>query len=133
MIDFNVLDNKGVTCLHNAVDAQDYEMFNILVSDPYIDVFKVDIFEFNKPRYLSVIFSAFHKILYKMEKIKMRKLFQQNIRDHYTDYKSSKMSISLASSSSPVPISVSNKTKKRFNLMNHSPKQSNPSDFYKQA
>ena len=59
--------------MHFAVEKQDHEIFRALINDPYLDVNAVDTEEFFKPRRLSVIFSAFHKILYRQEKRIMRK------------------------------------------------------------
>jgi len=64
----NIRDKKGMSPLHYAVDKQDYEMFLALIKDPYIDANSCETEDFYKPRRFSVIFSAFHKILYKKEK-----------------------------------------------------------------
>lgn len=73
--DFNILDKRGATPLHYAVEKQDHELFVALITDPYTDVNQVDSEELNKARRISVIFSAFHKILYAKEKLPMRRLF----------------------------------------------------------
>ena len=73
--DFNILDKRGMTPLHYAVEKQDHDLFLALISDPYIDVNKVDTEELNKARRSSVIFSAFQKILYCKEKLCMKKKF----------------------------------------------------------
>lgn len=39
VFDFNILDKKGQSALHYAVEKQDYEMFVTLLDDPYIDTF----------------------------------------------------------------------------------------------
>ena len=36
--DFNILDKRGATPLHYAVEKQDHELFLALVTDPYTDV-----------------------------------------------------------------------------------------------
>ena len=61
-------------------------MFNELIADKYIDPNIEDTIEFLKPKKYSVIFSAFHKILYRMEKFTMRKKFCEEVRDNYIDY-----------------------------------------------
>lgn len=43
--------------------------------DPWIDVNAIETDNFYKPRRLSVIFSAFHKMLYRKEKFIMRSVF----------------------------------------------------------
>lgn len=50
-------------------------MFLVLMSDPNVDVNILDDAEMQKARKFSVIFSAFHKILFSREKFKMRKKF----------------------------------------------------------
>ena len=62
-------------------------MFLILLDDPYIDVNLVELEKFLRPRRLSVIFSAFHKILYHKEKHQMRKGFQEDLNNLYVDFK----------------------------------------------
>ena len=64
VFDLNIRDRQGLSPLHFVVEKQDYTMFLILLEDPYIDVNQVEIDKFLRPRRLSVIFSAFHKILY---------------------------------------------------------------------
>ena len=59
--------------MHFTVEKQDYEIFKALIMDKFLDVNAVDKEEFYKARRLSVIFSAFHKILYREEKRIMRK------------------------------------------------------------
>ena len=90
MFNLNCFDKRGQTPLHYAVEKQDYEMFEALIQDPFIDANICDQHEFVKPRRLSVIFSAFHKILYRMEKFSMRKKFNEDIVREYTDYESNK-------------------------------------------
>jgi ankyrin repeat protein len=68
----NVRDKRGQTPLHYAVEKQDYDMFLTLLDDPYIDPNQLELDNYFKPRRLSVIFSAFHKMLYKKEKHIMR-------------------------------------------------------------
>ena len=53
-------------------------MFHAIIDDPYIDAAAVDTCEYLKARRLSVIFSAFHKMLYTKEKQLMRKKFAEN-------------------------------------------------------
>lgn len=74
----NMRDKRGITPLHYSIEKQDYDMFQCLLNDPYIDPFQVDS-DFIKPRKLTVIFSAFHKILYSREKIFMRKKFIKDL------------------------------------------------------
>jgi hypothetical protein len=47
-------------------------MFLTLLDDPYIDPNALELDQYFKPRRLSVIFSAFHKMLYRKEKHIMR-------------------------------------------------------------
>ena len=54
------------------MEKQDYEMFLTLLDDPYIDVNALEYDQYFKARRLSVIFSSFHKILYKKEKAVMK-------------------------------------------------------------
>jgi ankyrin repeat protein len=68
----NLRDKRGQTPLHYAVEKQDYEMFLTLLDDPYIDPNALELEQYFKPRRLSVIFSAFHKMLYRKEKHIMR-------------------------------------------------------------
>lgn len=49
-------------------------MFIALIRDEWIDPHSVDSEEFQKSRRCSVIFSAFHHILYHREKLAMRRL-----------------------------------------------------------
>ena len=72
MFDFNICDKRGHTPLHYAVEKQDHDLFSALINDPYINVNKYDDELFEKARRSSVIFSAFHKILYNKEKLPMR-------------------------------------------------------------
>jgi len=97
-------------------------MFVTLLDDPYIDTFKMDL-NYMKARVSTVIFSAFHKILYQREKIHMRRKFQNDLVKDYVDYnnvmiKSSSKSKSKAGTASPKPVSMSNKTRKDLDLSN---------------
>jgi len=60
-------------------------MFMTLLDDPFIDTYQVDS-NFMKTRVSTVIFSAFHKILYQREKIHMRRKFQNDLVKDYVDY-----------------------------------------------
>ena len=75
MFDFNTFDKRGHTPLHYAVEKQDHDLFVSLINDPYINPNEYDIEVYEKARRSSVIFSAFHKILYNREKYPMRKKF----------------------------------------------------------
>jgi hypothetical protein len=86
VFDLNLRDKRGNTPLHFAVDKQDHEMFMELIKDPFIDPFMIDESEMDKPRKLSVIFSAFHKILYHREKFVMKRIFTLDLINHYTDF-----------------------------------------------
>lgn len=72
VFDFNIKDKRGQTPLHFAVEKQDYDMFHALICDQWIDANIVENEDFYKARRLSVIFSAFHKMLYRKEKFPMR-------------------------------------------------------------
>lgn len=61
-------------------------MFKILLEDKFLNVHLHDEHDFVRARRLSVIFSAFHKILYQREKIQMRKRFYKEVNDHYTEF-----------------------------------------------
>jgi ankyrin repeat protein len=86
IFDLNMRDKRGHTPLHYAVEKQDYELFRIITTDKYINVHLHDEHEFLRPRRLTVIFSAFHKILYHREKMIMRKRFYQEVNDFYVDF-----------------------------------------------
>ena len=87
VFNFNLYDKKGFTPLHYAVDKHDYEMFLALLEDPYLDILKLDDTDLcMKPRRQTVIFSAFHKILYLFEKLAMRKLFQKTLMKDYISF-----------------------------------------------
>ena len=93
-----------------------------LLDDPYIDTFQIDL-NYMKARVSTVIFSAFHKILYQREKIHMRRKFQNDLVKHYVDYnnvmiKTNTKSKSKAGKTSPKPVSMSNKTRKDLDLSN---------------
>ena len=60
-------------------------MFAALLRDPYIDPSAPDS-DFMKPRRGTVIFSAFHKMLYSREKILIKKRFEQDLQTEYVDY-----------------------------------------------
>ena len=64
VFNLNLRDKRGQTPLHYAVEKQDYEMFQAIIQDPYVDANLPDTQDFSKARKLSVIFSAFHKMLY---------------------------------------------------------------------
>lgn len=74
VFDFNIRDKRGLTPLHYAVEKQDHEMFLALIRDEWVDPLAYDTEEFAKARRCSVIFSAFHHILYNREKLPMRRL-----------------------------------------------------------
>jgi hypothetical protein len=61
-------------------------MFLTLLDDPYVDPNELDLDTYFKPRRLSVIFSAFHKILYKKEKHLMRQAFSREVAANYVDF-----------------------------------------------
>lgn len=75
IFNLNVLNSRGHTALHYAIEKQDHELLLILLRDPYIDLFQVDEDRVCMPRRLTVIFSAFHKILYHREKLRAKALF----------------------------------------------------------
>ena len=85
VIDLNVRDKRGQTPLHYAIDKQDYEMFMTLLSDPFIDPCAPDS-DFMKARRGTVIFSAFNKMLYAREKIRMRRQFEADLQTEYVDF-----------------------------------------------
>ena len=62
-------------------------MFTILLTDPYIDVFALDE-NLLKPRRISVIFSAFHKVLYTREKLYIRRVFHKCLNTEFIDFHS---------------------------------------------
>lgn len=62
MFNLNILDKRGQTPLHYVIEKSYYDLFIILLADPYIDIYALD-FNLMKPRRISVIFSAFYKIL----------------------------------------------------------------------
>ena len=80
-------------------------MFQAIVQDPYVDANLPDTQDFGKARKLSVIFSAFHKMLYQKEKYPMKRVHAQvkqelsrgQIQPHYGHRV-------------PAPVSVSNKS-----------------------
>jgi ankyrin repeat protein len=88
VIDVNLKDKRGITPLHYSIEKQDYDMFQELLYDPYIDPFAVDS-DFMRPRRLTVIFSAFHKMLYSREKIYMRRKFCQDLVKDFVDFQNS--------------------------------------------
>lgn len=95
-------------------------MFMTLLEDPYIDTFKLDL-NYLKPRVSTVIFSAFHKILYQREKINMRRKFQMDLGKEYIDFNSIMIQNNQpdsVSSGNPQQVSVSNKTRKDLDLSN---------------
>lgn len=61
-------------------------MFSELIKDPFIDPSRLDGEELEKPRKLTVIFSAFHKILYAKEKLKMKRAFNNDLQENYIDF-----------------------------------------------
>jgi hypothetical protein len=61
-------------------------MFIEIIKDPFLDPFTTDNDEMEKARKSSVIFSAFHKILYNKEKYFMRRVFTSDLINHYTDF-----------------------------------------------
>ena len=71
------LQNMHIPDLHRAVEKQDYNTFLFLLRDRNTNVHCLDHENYNKARYYSVIFSAFHKILYSREKLTMRRYFAQ--------------------------------------------------------
>ena len=85
MFDFNILDKRGSTPLHYVIEKGDYDMFTILLKDPYIDIFAVDE-NLLKARRISVIFSAFHKILFSREKLAMKRVFNKCLWTEFVDY-----------------------------------------------
>lgn len=85
VVDVNIKDKRGITPLHYSIEKQDYEMFQWLLLDPYIDPFAVDN-DFMRPRKLTVIFSAFHKMLYSREKIYMRRKFSNDLAADFVDF-----------------------------------------------
>lgn len=74
VFDFNIRDKRGLTPLHYSVEKQDHELFLALIRDEWVDPLAHDTEEFAKARRCSVIFSAFHHILYNREKLPMRRL-----------------------------------------------------------
>lgn len=60
-------------------------MFLALLADPYLDILKLDE-NLAKPRDISVIFSAFHKILFKKEKYMIERGFRQDVQKEYIDF-----------------------------------------------
>lgn len=86
IFDFNILDKGGRTPLHYAVEVKDYEMLHALLQDPFIDPSKVDTDTYSKARRGTIIFSAFHKLLYQQEKLKVRRQYQRSVQGTSTDY-----------------------------------------------
>ena len=76
-----------MTALHYAVEKQDHDMYHSLMHSEFIDIFKLDE-EFLRPIQNTVIFSAFHKILYKREKLRALKLFNQDLLSNYIAFNS---------------------------------------------
>lgn len=90
-------------------------MFTVLLADPYIDVFALDD-NLLKPRRISVIFSAFHKVLYTREKLYIRKLFQKCLNTDFVDFHSVRklkpsITYSGAANDTPQPVAVINKVR----------------------
>lgn len=73
IFDFNQHDKKGLTPLHVVIENQDHLMLLEVCKDPFIDPTIVDLESLMKPRLRCAIFSAFHKILYRLEKRAMQK------------------------------------------------------------
>lgn len=73
------LQNNNYPDLHRIVEKQDYNTFLDVINEGKTDVNQVDKENYNKARFHSVIFSAFHKILYNKEKFYMRRLFALNL------------------------------------------------------
>lgn len=64
IFNFNLRNKRTQTPLHYAVEKQDHDLLVVLLRDKFIDPLTID-FEFCvKPRRKTVIFSAFHKLLY---------------------------------------------------------------------
>ena len=78
LFDFNQREKRGLTPLHFALEKQDHAMFLALIGDQWLDVNAADTEKVDRARRSSVIFSAFHKILYQREKIIMAKKFAEN-------------------------------------------------------
>ena len=125
VFDLNIKDKKGYTPLHYAVQNHDYQMFFELMQDEHIDPNIVDAQEFQKARKLSVIFSAFHKILYKKERRCMQRQFvrdqaaigaESNTVNLLSCLRPTLMIDSIGTKKIQAPISVSNKAKKNIDL-----------------
>ena len=108
MVNINQKDKRGITPLHYSIEKQDYEMFQLMLQDPYIDPFAVDN-DYMRPRRLTVIFSAFHKMLYSREKIYMRRKFCKDLTTDYVNFYNGNQKQSAAIPSS---VSVTNKVKR---------------------
>lgn len=57
-----------------------------MLEDPYIDCFQPDDESVTSARRLTVIFSAFHKILYHREKILARRAHYRSLKKDYVDF-----------------------------------------------
>ena len=75
IFNFNLRNKRGMTPLHYAIEKQDHELLFNLLRDKFIDPLIVDLENFGKPRRKTVIFSAFHKLLYQKEKLIVRRAF----------------------------------------------------------
>jgi ankyrin repeat protein len=85
LFNLNLLDKKGMTGLHYAVDKQDHDMFLALIQSSNLDIFQVD-FLYQRAIHNTVIFSSFHKILYKREKLRALKLFQKELISNFISF-----------------------------------------------
>ena len=85
IFDLNVRDKKEMTPLHYVLEKQDHQMCISLLGSPDVDIYLLD-GEFQRPKHLTVIFSAFHKMLYKKEKMAMLKVFKRELELSYIDF-----------------------------------------------
>lgn len=60
-------------------------MLLTMLEDPFLDCFKTDDEYVVPARRLTVIFSAFHKILYHREKVHARRAFHSRLKNDYVE------------------------------------------------
>lgn len=107
IFDFNVINARGTTPVHYAIEKHDHEMLIAILEDPYVDLRKTDEDRVCKARRLTVIFSAFHKILYQREKIIAKREFVRNNMNHGKSNR-------FLQNQGFVPVSMSNKSIKSY-------------------
>jgi len=113
VFNLNLKDKNGQTPLHYILEKQDYELYQIVLQDKHLDVNQVNDSDFYKPRRLTVIFSAFHKVLYSREKILMRRVFHGDLLNNYVSYGTLRqIKIDLR----PIPVAYSNQVHHQLEL-----------------